>query len=510
MKHDTILSGLRAAGSGRTGALTVPTVLRFFETDFVGAFLGDLRRPDWRERLAARQVAAGSDGVMTVEQPVHRSYHLVVMDARCLAPGLPRLDPEKVVEAGLVLRRRAPQGVLGWMRMPEGVLGWQPLPSGALEAATHYDPDAKQRRKRLEGRNGAALARLDRLPGQGDLASEDVAPLFPIPPDLAKSLGMSLYYGFLPVISAETAPLPPASPPFSRNDVAARLPGLLRSGRSVTLPPSAQPITRAEMLRPEDHPDPARAAGLRTLRGALVWLAQECGAFGEDGAVKAALNAVRLPDTSGLFDWLAAANTAYLLQDPGSPAALQAPSSWPELTAQQAGVLTDAALDAMTARWGRAAPLTSRYPASTRQYDLRCFLRIEDDCGCPRIAWSLPGARFRIKPWYDGGDASPVQIELPALSMDALKALKPNVSFKVPPELQQHLDRIDLKNLMDGKHTKTTLSFGMICSFSIPIITICAFFILQIFLALLNIIFFWLPFVRICLPIPQVSTEEEG
>jgi hypothetical protein len=88
--------------------------------------------------------------------------------------------------------------------------------------------------------------------------------------------------------------------------------------------------------------------------------------------------------------------------------------------------------------------------------------------------------------------------------------MKPNVVFNVPPELQQHMDRINLGDLLDGKHTKTNISFGMICGFSIPIITLCAFFVLQIFLQLLNIIFWWLPFIKICIPYPKISTEEEG
>jgi hypothetical protein len=37
-------------------------------------------------------------------------------------------------------------------------------------------------------------------------------------------------------------------------------------------------------------------------------------------------------------------------------------------------------------------------------------------------------------------------------------------------------------------------------SLSIPIITICAMIILFIFLNLLNIVFWWLPFVKICFP----------
>jgi hypothetical protein len=42
----------------------------------------------------------------------------------------------------------------------------------------------------------------------------------------------------------------------------------------------------------------------------------------------------------------------------------------------------------------------------------------------------------------------------------------------------------------------------MICSLSIPIITLCAFIVLMIFLSLLNIVFWWMAFFKICLPIP--------
>lgn len=515
MKHEPVLSGLRVAGSR---AVVAPSILRFEGSDFVKVFLAEMRRPDWRALLEARRVQPGADGVALVEQPVHRAFYLVVLDARCLAPGLPRLDPAKVVSAGLVVRRLRRGIVEGWMRAPEGAaLGWRAVPAGALEPRSGWDPDAALRRRRIAGLNAAALARLDRLPGEGDAASEDTAPLFAVPPDIAEATGVSLLYGFLPVSSAETEPAAAPVPPFGLADVAARLPGLLRADRSgVTLPPVTGSVTKAEMVRPEDHPDPARAAGLRTLKSALTWLAQEAGAFGEGAeaaALRTALNAVALPGVTpaGLADWLAGAHTAFLLQDAAAADSLAMPTAWPQPTAAQAAAVTAAGLAVMAARWATVAPLSLRYPAGRTRYEVRAFVRTADCAKCPpQIAWSLPIAPLRIKPWYDGADAPPIQIELPALGLDALKKVKPNVSFKVPPELQQHMDRIDLKNLMDGKHTKTTVSFGMICSFSIPIITICAFIILQIFLQLLNIVFQWIFYVRICLPFPKVETEEEG
>jgi len=51
-------------------------------------------------------------------------------------------------------------------------------------------------------------------------------------------------------------------------------------------------------------------------------------------------------------------------------------------------------------------------------------------------------------------------------------------------------------------------SIGLICSFSIPIITICAFILLFVILIALNIVFFWMPFFKICLPVPDLTGKD--
>ena len=49
----------------------------------------------------------------------------------------------------------------------------------------------------------------------------------------------------------------------------------------------------------------------------------------------------------------------------------------------------------------------------------------------------------------------------------------------------------------------------MICSLSIPIITIVALILLMIFVKLLDIIFFWMPFFQVCLPLPKLDAKME-
>jgi hypothetical protein len=51
-------------------------------------------------------------------------------------------------------------------------------------------------------------------------------------------------------------------------------------------------------------------------------------------------------------------------------------------------------------------------------------------------------------------------------------------------------------------------NFGMVCSLSIPIITICALILLMIIVTLLDLVFRWLPFFIICFPIPGLKAKK--
>jgi hypothetical protein len=55
--------------------------------------------------------------------------------------------------------------------------------------------------------------------------------------------------------------------------------------------------------------------------------------------------------------------------------------------------------------------------------------------------------------------------------------------------------------------TDTGASLGMICSLSIPIITICALILLIIMVSLLDIIFRWMPYFIFCFPLPKFNAK---
>ncbi len=525
MKHVTLLDGLNLDGAPASAVLA-PTLLRYdLGPDVVERFFDDLKRDDWLDALRARAELQQRSGRALVDQHVHRKLVLVAVDAACLAPGFPRLDPAKVPEAAMVIRREvgpgadAPYGVQIWAQdRQHRPLGWVSAPEGALRPDSDFDPDAARRRSRLAGRNPALRFSL-RITGDADGVSETVHRLFPIPPDIAARIGRSIWFAPLPTTSMAVAPAAAPPPPFSLADVKARVPNLLRIDRDAALlPPANGTVTLAQFRNPPND-------GIAALRSTLTWLGQETGFFtGADSAasLRAALAGITIAGTTqgNLRDWFDAANAALaedrdpaggasvsFLDRKAGPGAVATPQAWPAITQAQFDAIAAGAMTAMSARWGTLSPSVTRFGPAGDRYHVRCFLRVDDCPGCPpRILWSPLSRSYTIRPWFESAGAPPQMIELPDLGN--LADIRPDIAVKVPPQIQQFMDKINLDGLMDGKAPKTSLSFGMICGFSIPIITICAFIILQIFLTLLHIIFFWLPYVKICIPYPIVETEE--
>jgi hypothetical protein len=143
-------------------------------------------------------------------------------------------------------------------------------------------------------------------------------------------------------------------------------------------------------------------------------------------------------------------------------------------------------------------------------YELRCFVRAhhpcpprsarQPDCHGP-VVWSRPTEAFRVAPAMDvlGSANRPVTIRMPDLrELAAQAAQRPRgrlspVRFSQP----QHLSPLGDGGRMGGE---------AICSFSIPLISIVALFLLNLFLPIVVFIFqLWFLLVfRLCIP-PQVQ-----
>lgn len=518
--HDVRLRPLlqSARPQMETGLIVAAT-----EGSFVDALTADLMMPGWRDLLAARlPTQYGADGVAELALPIHRCQHLVVLEVYCDQPGAPRLDARKIDSMGLVLRRAdVGGGWLGWMAN-RARRGWQALPTAtATEAAMGLEPDPDPARRLLRRATGHAT--LDSLLAEGDTAplAEQVLPLFAAPPEVIAALGKTVLFGLVPLASSELSDNGPAPADYVAD--AQQDGGALYNHLSLFLKArSAAPLANADLVLDPTWLDPppvdADATDGTRIGAFGVLLRQltiELGAFDNTDAARALMAAfgpIRLATAKDRYgqvtasvsaaDFLPSA-AAILVRGEVNAIGLTMPKEWPAVDAATGARLTDAALRCLSARYARMMPQTGKLDGLATQYAVRAFVRVREDEACPpRLVWSNWSAPFRIRPWWDG-DAPPAQVPLPDITDRAvLAAMKPGVAFQVPAKLADLLRR-DPKELVKGNDPGgSSLGIVWLCSFSLPTITICAFIVLNIFLSLFDLIFRWMAFIKICIPIP--------
>jgi hypothetical protein len=146
-------------------------------------------------------------------------------------------------------------------------------------------------------------------------------------------------------------------------------------------------------------------------------------------------------------------------------------------------------------------------PGAEAVYVVRC---VYDRPHCKGVVTPLvsePSQAFEMAPFFDPeAPVRPLRITMPVdTSIEGLKKFPKNVSFLISNELRKQMERVQgvsLGDLDDGTlGAEPNINLGMICSMSIPIITICALILLMIIVQLLNIVFWWLPFFKICFPL---------
>ena len=160
------------------------------------------------------------------------------------------------------------------------------------------------------------------------------------------------------------------------------------------------------------------------------------------------------------------------------------------------------------------------------------FVHLNEDCGPlhpPTL--SEPSERFRLASFFDpDAPARPVRISLPMDTSPAgLRKHAKGTAFVLSNMLCGQVQRakglgfIDLVrqvlpwplhkdiDLGDGGGCKSGgIDIGMICSISIPIITLCALLLLMIIVSLLDFIFRWLPWFILCFPVPGLKGKPQA
>jgi hypothetical protein len=402
------------------------------------------------------------------------------------------------------------------------------------KAALERDPDpARRRPPRFTGEPeiDAELARVGLDP------AEDFVSLFPAEPALVAKLGRTLLFGVVPVTSSARSSETAAKDEPDPSQWAAHLCRFFRkSEQAAPIGFPNQEITPALIDIALAMPDTAEAPvdiRLEKTRGAarlimlLRQLVQEfrlvrppVAVAAEAEAVVKILNELQLKFASGesaaAGDYLRRAGAvlfedeagAALFDDGRLPDKIAAPLAWPAFGEKFADRLRDSLMKlADGVRISTVAPAGSagRFDEPGARYLVRAFMRVKCSDACPpRLVWSPPSEEFEIAEWYAPGPAAPPVVMLPdPFDRGFLSAAKPGVTFAVPASLANFLNQ-DPKQILKGEAGKGGgFSIGFLCGFNIPIITICAFILLNIVLNLLNLIFRWIPFVKICIPLPK-------
>lgn len=505
VEHPILLRGL-----GKLSVENRPTLLQRTDKELIPVLLAQLQAGDDLQAVAAT-VAQKRDanGLLKLYHPVQRTFTLVLFEAVCFTPGLPRLDPDTIESAGVVIRRLRGNSVHGWLSRESSLRGWIDLQADQVT----QDPDPSLRRGPSSGNALIDRSLALRLSLSEPLA-EQVTDLFVAPPAVCQALGKTVLYGVLPVTSGEFSEKPAANQASSidsqyTSGVAKHVPIYLRAGGKPAFALAGQTLSASDA----DPKQFQNNAALATFVEILRVLSVEFDLFAttaEAKALFAEINTLQLllpgGATQPMGDFFKQATDVLLDAIPNRT--LTMPTAFPALSEIQAQKILQLIVASLSARLIASEQGERRFEDTTARYMLRGFVRVNRNPSCPpELVWSENSEPYTIAPWYESAETGlPLpQVALPnPFDRDALRQLKPNVSFKVPEELFKLMNS-DLSKVIDGDKPSGGDGFGLdwLCSFSLPIITLCAFLVLNIFLSLFDIVFRWLLFIKICIPIPK-------
>jgi hypothetical protein len=139
---------------------------------------------------------------------------------------------------------------------------------------------------------------------------------------------------------------------------------------------------------------------------------------------------------------------------------------------------------------------------------------------------SAPSVPFQMAGFFDpDAPARPIRIGLPIDTTPAgLRKFDKNTAFMISDVLCGQIKRAqgltfgDLvlsvlpwpfhKDLPSGSGAGECVDSGMMCSLSIPIITLCALLLLIIIVTLLDAIFHWIPYFIFCFRLPGFRAKQ--
>jgi hypothetical protein len=477
-----------------------PQLLKFQTDEFMEDFLAAASVPSSNAFKAAITVAPQSGKPLKLFQPGHGCFYLVCASLCCRLPGFP---DRKVQASGgesvfFVLRKFINGAEYAWVG-DDNKKGWQPLGGNPKDI----------------------LQKEERLPLMITTGSD----------------GRSLLFGYLPVASRETYAVPPTELALDTGPVDVRIEELEArfttplTRRNIPPEPLDTVLSAAQKVSAEQARDlsvylllelweffevylPDVAAALRDQPSAsfsgeqaqakaelMVFLQGQvlagglrlAAALGAVAQKRDALNQLGGQDMAQLgFD----VNRYNLAGVPG----IDDPNGL-------AKDLEEAVKKALPAELPPIElPKIETTPEVT--YAVRCVYERPQCDPIVRVV-SQPSLHFQLASFFDpDAPVRPVRIPLPTdVSLAGLRRFKKGVIFLISNSLQKKINRITGKEKELLKDSPSLAAEGddlaFICSFSIQIIFIVAFFLLLMFVIILNFVFWWIAFFRICLPIPK-------
>ena len=498
---------------GNGAAIHSPALLRFGSDSFMDDLTGLLQTsPANLTNLVAkpesfRMPPVGADPnwqplppnpPLKLFQPVHGNFYLVAASLVCRVPGLPdrAVNAAQAEKAAFVLRRLDANGEQAWITVPPGSKGWQPLTTNQAGKVA---------------------------PG------EELLPLFPVP-YTANGHRRRLLAGLVPTSSRESFQAASQLSPIQTegdprlDEYTYRIGATLQALRDSL--PQKPPIL--PLLPPTTPPNPSpfqldQDATMALLLDFADFLnKQRIDVLGSTAPGPAApahhlYTWLETNSIDGTTTWRQALQDAWTQrnqingEDPTPPQQVYNLRN-NQLYTLDLKALQQAVVDAL-GTYTPPPPAPSPVlvpkldPTNSPQYVLRCIYQ-RPRCGPlhPDVV-SDPSQPFILAPYFDPDAPSrPVRIPLPVdTSIAGLRKFAKNVAFLTSNKLRGQVNSVsDLKKLLNGELASgDSPTLGEICSFSLPIITLCAMIVLIIFIILLNIAFWWLPFFRLCFPIPM-------
>lgn len=483
-----------AAGAPR---LAVPEILRFDTDKFMddlAARLNARAGPDLSGLPAVhetfRELVPGDPGdpagtVRKLYQPAHGRFYLVAANLVCRLPGL----PDHVIDAGrqdrvfFVLRRLDENGdeeawVADAADPKKQARLWKVL--STKEAKEAIDPD------------------------------EDRLPMFPVN-YAVDGKKRRLLVGFVPVasaetyVSADTVAAPDAEgPPYTiEGDARIATPYAQLFGTTQPNEDLEKEATRFLLLDFADLLQKKLPAVWSALNGGSAIPSSDAAFPLYSTLVGTAVEAGSAVTWSkAIGEAFAAAAQISAGADGGVTYNLRRCTLNPSLLQTRLhGALAKSTVPAPTPK----LPVPKLQGPGLQTYVLRCAY-VRPRCGalCKDVV-SAPTDPFVLASYWDpDAPQRQVRIEMPVPSVASLRKFKKNVGFVMSTELRKKMSKIPgLDQILKGNlDAGSDFALGEICSFSLPIITLIAFIVMFIFLILLNIVFWWLPFLKICIPIP--------